>query len=117
MAINQKLKQTNDKNMASLNYVFNFVFSLSGMSWDYKSGHLYWSEMNPDAIFVMNPDSPATEFVLLASENHNLSDPRAILVLPHERWVCQTLYFILYSENQCKAKLDKIGIFIDMKFH
>ena len=62
------------------------------MSWDYKSGHLYWSEMNPDAIFVMNPDSPATEFVQLASENHNLSDPRAILVLPHERLVCQTLF-------------------------
>ena len=26
-------------------------------------------------------------------------------------------YFILYSENQCISKLDKIGIFIDMKFH
>ena len=25
--------------------------------------------------------------------------------------------FILYSENQCISKLDKIGIFIDMKFH
>ena len=25
-------------------------------------------------------------------------------------------YFILYSENQCISKLDKIGIFIDMKF-
>ena len=28
-----------------------------------------------------------------------------------------TFYFILYSENQCISKLDKIGIFIDMKFH
>ena len=27
------------------------------------------------------------------------------------------IYFILYSENQCKSKLDKICIFIDMKFH
>ena len=27
------------------------------------------------------------------------------------------LYFILYSETQCISKLDKIGIFIDMKFH
>ena len=27
------------------------------------------------------------------------------------------IYFILYSENQCISKLDKIGIFIDMKFH
>ena len=26
-------------------------------------------------------------------------------------------YFILYSKNQCISKLDKIGIFIDMKFH
>ena len=26
-------------------------------------------------------------------------------------------YFILYSENQCISKLDKTGIFIDMKFH
>ena len=26
-------------------------------------------------------------------------------------------YFILDSENQCISKLDKIGIFIDMKFH
>ena len=26
-------------------------------------------------------------------------------------------YFILYSENQCISKYDKIGIFIDMKFH
>ena len=26
-------------------------------------------------------------------------------------------YFILYSENKCISKLDKIGIFIDMKFH
>ena len=26
-------------------------------------------------------------------------------------------YFILYTENQCISKLDKIGIFIDMKFH
>ena len=29
----------------------------------------------------------------------------------------KNLYFILYSENQCISKLDKIGIFIDMKFH
>ena len=29
----------------------------------------------------------------------------------------RSLYFILYSENQCISKLDKIGIFIDMKFH
>ena len=28
-----------------------------------------------------------------------------------------TFYFILYSETQCISKLDKIGIFIDMKFH
>ena len=27
------------------------------------------------------------------------------------------VYFILYSETQCILKLDKIGIFIDMKFH
>ena len=27
------------------------------------------------------------------------------------------VYFILYSENQCISKLDKIGIFIDMKFY
>ena len=27
------------------------------------------------------------------------------------------LYFILYSENQCISKLDKNGIFIDVKFH
>ena len=27
------------------------------------------------------------------------------------------IYFILYSENQCISKYDKIGIFIDMKFH
>ena len=27
------------------------------------------------------------------------------------------IYFILDSENQCISKLDKIGIFIDMKFH
>ena len=27
------------------------------------------------------------------------------------------IYFILYSETQCISKLDKIGIFIDMKFH
>ena len=27
------------------------------------------------------------------------------------------VYFILYSVNQCISKLDKIGIFIDMKFH
>ena len=26
-------------------------------------------------------------------------------------------YFILYNETQCISKLDKIGIFIDMKFH
>ena len=26
-------------------------------------------------------------------------------------------YFIHYSENQYISKLDKIGIFIDMKFH
>ena len=26
-------------------------------------------------------------------------------------------YFILNSENQCISKLDKIGIFIDMKVH
>ena len=26
-------------------------------------------------------------------------------------------YFILYSETQCISKLDKIGVFIDMKFH
>ena len=26
-------------------------------------------------------------------------------------------YFIHDSENQCISKLDKIGIFIDMKFH
>ena len=29
----------------------------------------------------------------------------------------KTNYFILYSENQWISKLDKIGIFIDMKFH
>ena len=28
-----------------------------------------------------------------------------------------TVYFILYSETQCISKLDKIDIFIDMKFH
>ena len=66
-------------------YASNVLFLLSGMSWDYMSGHLYWSEMNPDAIFVMNPDSPATEFVQLASKNENLTMPRAILVLPHDR--------------------------------
>ena len=27
------------------------------------------------------------------------------------------VYFILYSATQCISKLDKIGIFIDMKFH
>ena len=27
------------------------------------------------------------------------------------------LYFILYSENHCISKLDKIGIFTDVKFH
>ena len=27
-----------------------------------------------------------------------------------------TFYFLPYSENQCISKLDKIGIFIDMKF-
>ena len=27
------------------------------------------------------------------------------------------IYFILYSEYQCVSKLDKIGIFIDMKFY
>ena len=27
------------------------------------------------------------------------------------------IYSILYSETQCISKLDKIGIFIDMKFH
>ena len=26
-------------------------------------------------------------------------------------------FFWPYSENQCISKLDKIGIFIDMKFH
>ena len=31
--------------------------------------------------------------------------------------VYKFVYFILYSENQCISKLDKIGIFIDMKFH
>ena len=32
--------------------------------------------------------------------------------------VCDpNFYFILYSETQCILKLDKIGIFIDMKFH
>ena len=29
----------------------------------------------------------------------------------------RSIYFILYSETQCISKLDKIGIFIDMKFH
>ena len=31
----------------------------------------------------------------------------------------ENCYFILYSETQCTciSKLDKIGIFIDMKFH
>ena len=29
----------------------------------------------------------------------------------------KVIYFILYSETQCISKLDKIGIFIDMKFH
>ena len=28
-----------------------------------------------------------------------------------------SFYFILYSENQCISKFDKIVIFIDMKFH
>ena len=28
-----------------------------------------------------------------------------------------SIYFIPYSDNQCISKLDKIGIFIDMKFH
>ena len=29
----------------------------------------------------------------------------------------KAFYFILDSENQCISKLDKIGIFTDMKFH
>ena len=29
----------------------------------------------------------------------------------------QKFYFILYSDNQCISKLDKIGIFIDIKSH
>ena len=28
----------------------------------------------------------------------------------------EQFYFILYSENQCISKLDKIGIFTDMQF-
>ena len=31
--------------------------------------------------------------------------------------VSKSFYFILYSENQCISKHDKIDIFIDMKFH
>ena len=39
-----------------------------------------------------------------------------IFQLP-ESTVVSNFYFILYSENQCISKLNKIGIFIDMKFH
>ena len=41
-------------------------------------------------------------------------DSSSILMLPRED---NGVYFILYSENQCISKLDKNGIFIDMKFH
>ena len=42
---------------------------------------------------------------------------RAVDANFHDQYIM--VYFILYSENQCISKLDKIGIFIesDMKFH
>ena len=40
-----------------------------------------------------------------------------INILGHQKFNNKFFYFILYSENQCISKLDKIGIFIDMKFH
>ena len=43
------------------------------------------------------------------------------VVLGHYDLISQfsdfAFYFILYSENQCISEFDKIGIFIDMKFH
>ena len=35
--------------------------------------------------------------------------------LKHHTYI--KFYFLLFSENQCISRLDKIGIFIDMKFH
>ena len=37
--------------------------------------------------------------------------------IPHSMGCRFTIYFILHSETQCISKLDKIGIFIDIKFH
>ena len=37
--------------------------------------------------------------------------------LPISLFARLLFYLILYSENQCISKLDKIGILIDMKFH
>ena len=42
-------------------------------------------------------------------------DGKQFLYVSHP--VNKEIYFILHSENQCISKLDKIGIFIDMKFH
>ena len=58
--------------------------SIIGLSYDWINHHIYWSEQEPDGLFLVNPDMPATEFLQLVGEE-DLATPRGILVLPHER--------------------------------
>ena len=49
-----------------------------------------------------------------ASQSRDMTQKRSSLTMYID---IKHLYFILYSETQCISKLDKIGIFIHMKFH
>ena len=69
------------------------------------------------------PSKIITIFCILYTSHLYLRPPKAGDSWGKAELKCQQeseiffIYFILYSENQCISKLDKIGIFIDMKFH
>ena len=59
------------------------MFLLSGLSYDWINDHLYWSQAGPDGIFLLNPDNPE-DFLQIATED-STSNPRAVLVAPHNK--------------------------------
>ena len=69
---------------------------------------LIMSFLSLDNIAFMNITSSMNTYL-----KHNMLN----IVLSRFEISENSVYFILYCENQCISKLDKIGIFTDMKFH
>ena len=63
-------------------------------------------------VFILVNWKPVHLIVLHSKHSPRFTGPPFVFDV-----LIKSIYFILYSETQCISKLDKIGIFIDMKFH